>query len=301
MRIDKTRERGFSLVELLIVLVVLILLVSFAVVSTARTRDRVRLADGTRTFGNYLEKARTDSIRRHADSGSQASVQVLNSTTYRVSYDKDSDGSLGSTDYLDVTLPSGVTFVTSPAPATASYTWQGRVTSAITYTLQNSSGTSTINISTAGDVTMNSTASVPATTATPWTTPTPTPTPGLTPTPTPTPANLNGCSVTPSPSSISIRKSGKTTGTIYITGSNYGSDAPVTLTYNDPNSLNKELKVTLSPGNTFVATGTTVTASASAMVTLNVVDVKGANNNYTTSITFSSVCGDNTVSVDVNP
>jgi hypothetical protein len=221
-------------------------------------------------------------------------VQVLNSSTYRVTYDKDSDGALGATDYLDVTLPSGVTFVTSPTPATATYTWQGRVSSAITYTLQNSTGTATINISTAGDVTMNSTASVPATSATPWTTPSPTPTPGATPSPTPTPANLNGCSIQPSPSSITVRKSGKTTGTLYVTGSNYGNSDTVAVTF-DPTLL----KITAAPGNSLITNGYSFTQSASTMATFTVADIKGANNNYTTTVTFSSGCGSYDVSVTV--
>lgn len=294
MRIDKTSSRGFSLVELLLVVAVLAMLASFAVVSTGRTRDRVRLADGTRTFGNYLEKARTDSIRRHADSGSQATVQVLNSTTYRVTYDKDSDGALGSTDYLDVTLPSGVTFVTTPTPTTASYTWQGRVTSAITYTLQNSSGTATINISTAGDVTMNSTATVPATTTTPY--PTPTASASASATATPTPINLNGCSVVPSPTSFSIKKSGKETAPIYVTGSNYGNDDTVTVAFDDT-----ALKITVAPGNTQIATGYSFTKYAATMVTFTVTDIKGSGNSYTTPVTFNTGCGSYDVSVTVTP
>jgi Tfp pilus assembly protein FimT len=145
--------------------------VAFAIVQMTQTQARVRLADGARGLTNYLEKARTDSIRRHAASTSQASVQITGSSTYRITYDQNSDGTLASTELLDVTLPDGVTFVTTPVPTTASYDWRGRVPSAITYTLQNTTGTTTVNISGSGDVTINSTAVIPTTTVTPFPTP----------------------------------------------------------------------------------------------------------------------------------
>jgi prepilin-type N-terminal cleavage/methylation domain-containing protein len=294
MSTNKTSARGFSLVELMIVLAVLALLVSFAVVSTARTRDRVRLADATRTFGNYLEKARTDSIRRHADSGSQAGVQVVNSTTFRVSYDSNSDGVLAATETLDVTLPNGVTFVTNPAPTAASYTWQGRVAAPITYTLQNSTGTATLSITTAGDVTINSSAAIPATTATPYPTPGATATP--TPTPTPTTGNANGCSIQPDTQAITVRKSGKTTATINEGGSVFGQSGVATITFSTSN-----LKLTYSAGGGTIKNGDTFTVYPSAPTAITVADIKNSTGNYTTTITLDSDCGSYDVIVTVTP
>jgi prepilin-type N-terminal cleavage/methylation domain-containing protein len=170
MRIER-RERGFTAIELMIAMTIMMILVTFAFVGVTQAQARVRLADGARGLTNQLEKARTDSIRRHADSASQGRVQITGSSTYRVRYDQNSDGVLADTELLDVTLPDGVTFVTSPTPATASYDWRGRVTSSITYTLQNTTGTTTVNISGSGDVTVNSTAVIPTTTATPFPTP----------------------------------------------------------------------------------------------------------------------------------
>jgi prepilin-type N-terminal cleavage/methylation domain-containing protein len=171
MRIERRRERGFSAIEVMIVMAVSMILMTFALVGVDKARDRVRLQDGARGFANQLEKARTDSIRRHAASTSQSGVSVRDSSTYRVAFDQNNDGALASTEFLDLTLPTGVTFVTNPAPSAASYDWRGRVTSAITYTLQNTTGTATVNITGAGDVTINSTAVLPATTATPFPTP----------------------------------------------------------------------------------------------------------------------------------
>jgi hypothetical protein len=237
-----------------------------------------------------MEKARTDSIRRHADAASQASIQILNANTYRVAYDQDSDGVLAAGETLDIALPVGVTFVTNPAPVTASYDWRGRVAAPLTYTLQNSVGTTTLNVTSAGDVTINSTAVTPVTTSTPY--PTPTPTPTITPTPVPTPVNLDGCSIAPSPASLSIRKSGRTTGTISVNGSANGYPGLVTVTY-DSTVLRLSLSgVTLVSGYTFTASATTIT-------TFTVSDLKGSATNYTAPVTFNSQCGSYDVMVTV--
>ncbi|MDT7542373.1 MAG: hypothetical protein QOE33_2277 [Acidobacteriota bacterium] len=291
MRIERRRERGFSVIELMLVLTVLMILMTFALVGVTRARDRVRLADSARSLTNQLEKARTDSIRRHADAVSQAGVQILNSTTYRIAYDQNSDGVLAAGETLDVALPTGVTFVTNPAPTAASYDWRGRVATPITYTLQNSTGTTTINITGAGDVTLNSTAVVPTTASTPFLTPTPTATP--TPTPTPSTGDMNGCSIAPSPTALTVRKSGKTSGTVYEGGSLYGQPSTVTVTFDSSNlSLKFATGGVIKNGDTFQVYPTGPTA-------ISVNDVRNSNTNYTSTITFDSDCGPYDVIVTV--
>lgn len=287
----------------MIVLAVSMVLITFALVGVDQAQARVRLADGARGMSNYLEKARTDSIRRHADSASQGSVQITSSTTYRIRYDQNSDNTLDSTEFLDVTLPSGVTFVMSPTPTTASYDWRGQVTSAITYTLQNTTGTTTISITKSGDVTLSSTAIVPTTASSSTPYPTPSSTPTATATPTPTPVNLAGCSIVPSPTSISVRKSGKSSQNIYVSGSAYGNSDTVTVTIpSDTTTGLPLLKVTLSPSGTAISSGYTFTASATTLTTFNVIDLKGSNSNYTTTISFTpTICDPSDVTVNVTP
>jgi hypothetical protein len=222
-------------------------------------------------------------------------VQVLNATTYRVAFDQNSDGALAAGEVSDITLPLGVTFVTNPAPAAAAYDWRGRVASPVTYTLQNSVGTTTLTVTGAGDVTINSTAAVPASASTPY--PTPTPTPAPTPTPTPAPTNLDGCSIMPSPSGLTVRKSGRTNGTISVGGSNSGSPDVVTLTYDAT-----LLRVSIPPtGGSALPSGYTFTSSATAIVTLGVVDIKGPASNYSTTVNFTSPCGSYDVMITVTP
>jgi Tfp pilus assembly protein FimT len=290
MRIEKGRARGFSVIELMLVLTVLMVLMTFALVGVNRARERARLTDSTRGITNYMEKARTDSVRRHADAASQARVQILNANTYRVAFDQNSDGVLAAGETLDVALPTGVTFVTNPAPAAASYDWRGRVAAPVTYTLQNTTGTTTLTVTGAGDVSVNSTAVMPPTTSTPY--PTPTPIPTTTPTPVPTPVNLDGCSIMPSPANLSIRKSGRTSGSISVSGSENGYPGTVTVLY-DSTLLRLSLNgVTLTTGYTFTASATTIT-------NFTVADIKGSGNNYTAPITFDSACGTYDVLISV--
>jgi Tfp pilus assembly protein FimT len=291
MRIERRRERGFSAIEIMIVLTVSMVLMTFALVGVDQARERVRLQDGARALTNQLEKARTDSIRRHADAASQAGVQILNASTYRVAFDQNSDGVLAAGETLDVALPTGVTFVINPAPSAASYDWRGRVATPITYTLQNSTGTTTVNITGAGDVSLNSTAVVPATASTPFLTPTPTPTPS--PTPTPTTGDINGCSIAPSPTALTVRKSGKTAGTVYEGGSLYGQPSTVTVTFDTSN-----LSLKFASGGV-IKNGDTFQVYPTGTVAISVNDLKNSNSNYTSTITFDSDCGPYDVIVTV--
>jgi hypothetical protein len=139
-------------------------------------------------------------------------------------------------------------------------------------------------------VTVNSTAVTPATTSTPY--PTPTPTPAPTATPVPTPVNLDGCSIMPSPASLSIRKSGRTSGTISVNGSANGYPGLVTVTYDSTIQRLSLASVPLISGYTFTASATTIT-------TFTVTDLKGSGSNYTAPITFDSQCGTYDVMVTV--
>src|SRR6266480_4230724 len=57
--------RGFSLLELLIVMTVIAIVSTFAVVGLSRSRDSVNLQNSARIMASYAEKARLDAIRRH--------------------------------------------------------------------------------------------------------------------------------------------------------------------------------------------------------------------------------------------
>jgi len=147
-------ERGFSLLQILIVVAIVGIVSAFALVSIARSRDSVRLQGSVRQLASYIEKARLDSIRRHASGTELASVIFNTTSTYTVKMDFDGTGTVGSRTY---SLESGVTLISTPLPS-ISFDWRGRTSSCtITFAMQNSGGDQTwVDVSDAGDVTVNS-------------------------------------------------------------------------------------------------------------------------------------------------
>ncbi len=88
-------ERGFTLLQMVIVVAIIAVLSTIALVGVTSARAGQRRINSARLFGSYLEKARVDSVRRHADGSAglpPASVTVLNATTYSVFIDFNSTG-----------------------------------------------------------------------------------------------------------------------------------------------------------------------------------------------------------------
>jgi Tfp pilus assembly protein FimT len=285
-------ERGFSALQLMITVVVVAIVSTFAIMNIATARQRITLSNAAKQVSRYLEKARTDSVKRHADQAAQqASIQVLSATTYRLKMDFDTNGTLGSTETQDFILPDGVTFVTNPMPPTIAYDWRGRLTSSARITVQNANLVQSINIdlSGGGDITTNSTVTLPAMTSTPYPTPTLPPTGGASPTPTPSPSppvtsGIPECFIGADNSTIIIRKSGLSTGYINLTLDVYGNGGTVTTTY-DSGSIR------VSPNS--------ASLQSLAPYQFSVVDIKGGGKDYNTPITFDSPCGTETVYVTV--
>ena len=218
-------EKGFSLLQLIIVLAVAAIVTGFTVVSIQGARRQLRLANSGRQFASYLEKARGDSVRRRAQPGNESSVQALNTKTYRVTMGFNGSSTLSSRDF---DLESGVEFQTDPT--TVTFNWRGRPTSGgeTAFLLVNRVDPDLqVDVTGSGDVTIGSevfqdddipnvnlNANVsgdgvidqPDPNASPTATPTPTPTPTATPTPnpsptaTPTPDPSPTASPTPDPS-----------------------------------------------------------------------------------------------------
>ncbi len=225
LRNRKHDQTGFSMVQLLITVAVVAIVSSIAVLGIASARQRIRLTNSSRLLASYLEKARVDSVRRHAtDTSEMSAVTLLNSFSYRVTMDFDGDGTIET---RNITLDDGVVIATDPLPPAITFDWRGRLTGTsekkISITLQYgtlASDQRSIDVTRSGDVTIDSDVyldDVPnvnvnvngltgvdsgstingnsTATPTPTPTPEPTPTPSVTPTPTPTPTP----SVTPTP------------------------------------------------------------------------------------------------------
>ena len=147
------REDGFSLLQLVLVLAVALILTGFTVISIQGARRSLRLANSGRQFAAYLEKARADSVRRRAQPGNESSVQVLNTTTYRVTMGWNGSATLTSRDF---NLETDVQITTNLI--TISFDWRGRPTTGAetAFLLENGVDLLQIDVTGSGDVTLGS-------------------------------------------------------------------------------------------------------------------------------------------------
>ncbi len=76
----RSSDAGISVTELLVVIVVIGVVSSFALASFLTACKSAKLSGATRTLSTYLEKARVDSVRRHGG----ASVNLNSATSYTV-------------------------------------------------------------------------------------------------------------------------------------------------------------------------------------------------------------------------
>lgn len=123
--LKNSHARGFSKFEALIVLTMLFVLGGFVLFSLSR-RDRTTYRTDTAVeIGNYLQKARADSIKRQAkDFQQMAQVKIFNRRYYSVAFDGDGDGNLDIP--LVKSLPEeGGVEISGPFPKNYIFNWQG--------------------------------------------------------------------------------------------------------------------------------------------------------------------------------
>src|SRR5829696_2975713 len=143
LNVSRRGERGFTMVQMVVTVVIVAIVTTFAVVQIASARDQMRLTGATREFAGYTEKARLDSIRRHGSFGGGDSKVTLNSANgYTLLFDADYNGTPANRTFM---LPEGVTIseviVTSSAstvtqvpsagaPVEITFDWHGRTANA---------------------------------------------------------------------------------------------------------------------------------------------------------------------------
>jgi type IV fimbrial biogenesis protein FimT len=137
MKMNRQNESGFTLVQLLVTLAVVAVVSSFAILGVTRARASMRLANSSRQFAAYVERARADAVRRHG----VADVQMLTNSTYRVTMDFDGTGSLSTQTF---SLEDNVEFITSLQ--TITFDWRGRIPEEISVGFANETGTANVNI-----------------------------------------------------------------------------------------------------------------------------------------------------------
>jgi Tfp pilus assembly protein FimT len=121
-------ERGFSLLQVIIVLGIAATLTGFSVVGIRAARSSTRLGNSARAFAQAAEKARVDAIRRRTTTH----IEFTDSNTYEVTMDFSGGGTPTTRTYtLDtgvvVTDDDGSTLTsTSDSLPYADFDWRGR-------------------------------------------------------------------------------------------------------------------------------------------------------------------------------
>ena len=164
---------GFSVVELVVVILVVTITTTFALVSFQKANRSFNLSGATRTLSAYLEKARVESVRRHGG----ASVVIDSTSSYTANIDfigntpTPRTTTLPAGTSLSYTLPPSTTSIDpSSTPITITYDWRGRTASTVLLTLTDSTAgiaPSTVVVGPAGDLSSDTTVTGPVTTPTP--------------------------------------------------------------------------------------------------------------------------------------
>lgn len=162
---NRRRERGISIIELLIVVAMIGVVTAFAVMQIAGAQRAMRLTNSAREFMAWLEKARVDSVRRHPMSKSEmALVKITSANTYVVKIDQNGDGQLDPD--LTITIPAehGTSFSGVTVPLEIYFNWRGRPVNgtgaslSLAFTLQSTTGGAApvpINLTSAGDASLH--------------------------------------------------------------------------------------------------------------------------------------------------
>jgi Tfp pilus assembly protein FimT len=311
----RSGERGFSLLQILVVLGITSIIAGMAVFGIRSARTTVRLNNSARDFAQYAEKARLDAIRRRTTTH----IEFTGPNTYEVTMDFTGDGA-GET--RTFTLDSGVVVTDASGTALTSsstelpyadFDWRGRTYECnMLFRMKNTRNEQlVVQIAGSGDITVNSAieglptvtyANVNATAdvnpsatltgsdtklnlspcGTASATPTPTPTPVATPTPESTPEDPP-CSLAASPASISnLKRRG-------------GGTASLSITVNQPGTIVKTVNSNLT-----ITTASSENITSSNGATLSYTVTSGTNSQGTFPIKFEfSNCSPVTVNVGV--
>jgi prepilin-type N-terminal cleavage/methylation domain-containing protein len=276
-------QSGFSLTELLVVVVIIAIISAFSIMGINKARSSMSLTNSARVITTYLEKARIDSIRRRAKTTAQmAKVEVLTSTTYKVTMDFDGRGNITSRTFpvengVSIIIPNDPDIVLPsppvPLPPTAVFDWRGNSPGGESFVLSNGTSQTTVNVTDSGDVTLNSSISIPVPAIT-----TVNSTAGIS-SDTVLNASSSGCTISANTSSLTLRKNRN--GTVRIshssaTGTNTVTAAPTSTT------------ITITPETR------TITGNGNGDFSIN----SGRKTGYF-AVTFSSTCGSRTVSLTV--
>jgi hypothetical protein len=328
-------DRGFTLVQVLITVCLIAIVSTFGVMAIASARASLRLSGSTRELAGYLEKARSNAIRRNAT----ATVTIVDATRYTVTMDSDGDGTLET---RTITLQDGVTFDNGAIGVSAVFDWRGRVPNQLGIVLNNDrNNSSSINVSGAGDVTLDDeifqdsaigdialNSNVPAAVASPSpnTSPSATPYPSASPTPSPSTSPNGSPTPTPNPSPTPVPSPspGASPGSTPVPSPTPSPEAtstptptptPIPCSMTAPSTLSFARNASPQTFSITVANGSssTITAEGSGKVTKispTTTKVTGSgtilytvvytNGNGSGTVTLTSTCGNKSIPVTIH-
>lgn len=149
---------GFSVLELMIVAVMLTVLTGFAITQIDQARQNMTRANAVRELATNIEKARLDSVRRHATTSAQmAQVAIINANFYSVTLDANGDGVLDAPRVIGMPADSNLAIQNGAFPRTIMFNWRGRTVDDSGNTINpesvrigNSYGSTTVRITNGG-------------------------------------------------------------------------------------------------------------------------------------------------------
>lgn len=158
-------ERGVTLIELVIVVAMITVVCVFGLLQVASARRAIELTNQARQFAAYVDKARLDSIRRHADATAQmANVTITAANSYAVTIDADGNGTLDAARSFTFPPGSGISFTGATYPTVIRFNWRGRtvdssgnLTNVAAFGMQDTDGHASgpINVTSSGDTSIN--------------------------------------------------------------------------------------------------------------------------------------------------
>ncbi len=105
------REKGFSLLEILVVLVIIGILSAMAIVSFAKPKEELKRQEFAGQMKAYFDRARFDSIKRRATSVDEmAKITIENDSTYSLASDTNSNGILDAVEINRIGQPQNGNF-----------------------------------------------------------------------------------------------------------------------------------------------------------------------------------------------
>ena len=156
LKTNSRRCDGFATVDFLIVAVIILIVVTYAWTAVTQAQRWQAREGAAQQFASFLERARSDSMRRRAtDARQMAQVTVLNEKFYSVTIDENGDGALDVPRVIN--LQDQQLKIGGPYPRTFMFDWSGKSVDntgnalpSTTVTFGNQSGKSFVKVSDEG-------------------------------------------------------------------------------------------------------------------------------------------------------